>query len=77
MGALPLASKAMVSAVVLLTPLLGLDAMVLPLLPVSVILLPAEQVLGLLHCAAQLTLVLPVSAASQALVVVLVWIARR
>jgi hypothetical protein len=67
----------MVTAVLLVTPLAGLDAMAVALLPVSVILLPVEQVLGLLHWAAQFTVLLPVSAASQAWVLLPVFTARR
>jgi hypothetical protein len=70
------------TGVVALTPVLGLLAMgLLPAavvaLPDKLIKLPVEQVVGLLHCAAQFTLCAPLSADSQALVVVLVLIARK
>ena len=76
-GALPLASNVIATAVLLLTPLPGLAAMALLPAALSVIRLPLAQVPGLLHCAAQLTLVVPVIAASQAWVLVLVRTARR
>jgi hypothetical protein len=74
----------MLTGVMELTPVLGLLAM--GLLPAAVLALPdrlikspVEQVVGLLHCAAQFTLWAPLSADSQAWVVgvTLVLIARK
>ena len=77
-GALPLLSKVIVTGVVLLMPLAGLAAMVLLVVAESSMrLAPLLQVLGLMHCCAQSTLFGPVSAASQACVLLLVLTARR
>ena len=62
---------------VAVTPEFGLPAIAAALLPVTVMALATAQVVGLLHWAAQFTVVEPVSAASQAWVVVLVLTARR
>jgi hypothetical protein len=73
---LPLASKLIATGVVAVTPVAGLLATVVALLPVTVIELPLEQVLGLLHWTAQFTVLAPVSAAVQAPVLVSVLMAR-
>jgi hypothetical protein len=74
---LPLASKVIATAVLLAVLPLALPAIAVALVPVSVIRLPLEHVVGLLHCAAQFTVVLPVNADVQAPVLVLVCTARR
>jgi hypothetical protein len=75
-GALPLASKLIATGVVVVMPLAGLDATAVAAVPATLIRLPAEQVPGSWHCAAQSMLVAPLNAASQARVVVLVRTAR-